>query len=86
MMGQPMCTDSEKKAIQKEMEAYDALPAGLKAIFDQCPMKVSVHNTMRMQGIIAAQQRLSVGEFENVLRTHLSQLAARAYKKDLIGV
>jgi len=71
---------------QQEMAAYDALPAELRRIFDECPMKVSVYNTMRMPGIMAAQQRLSAKDFERTLEDHLAKLSARAYEKDLTGV
>lgn len=72
-----MCTPKQKRAAQREMDAYDSLPACIKQVFDQAPRKTSVYNTMRLAGMRRYRATHGDAAFAEVLETHLAQQTAQ---------
>ena len=70
-----MCTDKQQKAMQREMNAYDALPHCIQKVFDEAPRKTSVYEVMRMQGMKTYRAQHGDEKFAVVLKDHLTKQA-----------
>ena len=70
-----MCTDKEQRDMQREMDAYDALPACIKRVFDDAPRKVSVYNTMKLAGMKRYRTEHGDEAFAIALRQQLARQA-----------
>jgi len=77
-----MCTLAEQKDMQTEMKAYDSLPSVIKRAFDEAPMKVSVHNTMRLPGFQRARAQMSDAEFARTITAHFAEEARLNHAQD----
>lgn len=61
-----------KSVADQEMDAFDELPPCVRAVFQECPRKVSVIQTMALPGVKKAYRSMAPQAFATVLTRHLA--------------